>query len=233
LIGALSLQSGSNIELTSLKASSHISLLTGNVRTKHIRSKLLTHLLGSQKLLIDLLGHRNILSRPLTGSASTGQSLSSNTSRTLQTTSTSRHLTRTLRRSTKLLSGKLTRTLSTGQSLSLKSGTNRRHLTRLKGLLVEALTKGSSTNLLGVHLTRSHTFSRNPLRGKSAAKLNLLSRHLLGSEASHRRHTFRSDCLSLRGLHGKPPHLIEIATHLTTTKLSRLTKSSGHLRIGC
>jgi hypothetical protein len=237
LIGSRSFQSRTNIKLTSLKSRGHIGLLTGNVGTKHIRGKLLTHLLGSQKLLIDLLGHRNVLSRALTSSTRTGKGLTRNTSRALQTTRASRHLTRTLRGSTNLLSRKLTRALSPRHSLSLKRLTDRRHLLCLKGLLVKRLTKGSSPNPLRSYLTRSHPFSRyalssHTLRCKSATKLNLLSCHLLGSEPLRRRHPLRADGLSLRSLHGKPTHLIQIATHLTPAKLSSLTKRSSHFRIG-
>ena len=144
----------------------------------------LTSLLGSKKLLVNLLGHRNVLSSSLTSRTSTGQSLSRDSSSTLQATCTSSHLTGSLSGSTKLLSRKLAGGSSPSQTLSLKSLTERRKLLIAKSLLIERLTKGSRSNTFSSYLTSSYTFSRYTLRRKRSSHLKLLSSHLLWGKAS-------------------------------------------------
>jgi hypothetical protein len=78
LIGKGRTELGIHVELTSLKLGSNIALLTLDVSTQNIRGKLLAHLLGPKELLVDLLRHRQILSRTLTGSSRTGKSLTRN-----------------------------------------------------------------------------------------------------------------------------------------------------------
>jgi hypothetical protein len=232
LISPSHIRSRSHIKLTSLKGRSRISLLTRNVGLKHIGSKLLPHLLRSKKLLIDLSSSRNVLSRTLTGQSSPSQGLTSNAGGAFKTARTSRHLTRTLSRRTNLFRRKLTSILRQGKRTILKSLSHTRLLLSLKGLLIKRLTKLALTNLLGINLTSSDSFSRNALRSESSSYLKLLSRYLLRSEARRSRKALRTDGLSLRSLHGKPPHLIQVAAHLPTTKLSSLTQSRSHLGIG-
>jgi hypothetical protein len=232
LIGPRGLKTSANIKLTSLKRRSRIGLLTRNVRTKHIRSQRLTRLLGPQKLLVNLLGNGNVLSRALTSRTSPSQSLTSDASRAFQTARTSRHLSGSLRGSTKLLSRKLPRSRSPRQPLRLKSLTQRANLLVAQSLLIEGFTKSPSAHTLSGHLTSGHTLSRYALRRKGSCHLKLLSRHLLRSEARRSRKALRTDGLSLRSLHGKPPHLIQVAAHLATTKLSSLTQSRRHFGIG-
>ena len=81
LIGALSLKAGSHVKLTSLKGHCRIGLLTGDIRLKHSRGKLLTHLLSAEKLLVNLLSSRNVLHTALAGKTSPSQGFTRDTSR--------------------------------------------------------------------------------------------------------------------------------------------------------
>jgi hypothetical protein len=231
LIGPRSIEGAADVELTSLKLGSNIRLLTGNVRSEHIRSQRLTLLLGSEKLLINLLGQSDVLHRPFPRSARTGKRLTGNGRIVSQTTGSRKALTGALRSRPDLLRGKLAGGRSTGHPLSLQRLRQRALLLGLKSLLIEGLTKSPSANLTRLHLSGSNALRSRPLRGKNAPKLNLLRGNLLRSEPTHRRHSFRTNGLSLGSLHRKPPHLVQIATSLTPTHRLGLSQSRRHLRI--
>lgn len=182
LISQIAPQHRLHVELTSLKLGANIGLLTLDVGTKNIRRKLLTSLLGSQKLGIDALRGSQVLELTLTGSPRTGQSLTRDTGNVLQTTRRGKPLTRTLSGRPKLVRRKLARGLRHRQSLGLEGLGKRGELLVLKSLLIEALSESPSSHLSSLHLTsphplRLHSLGLNLLRGEHPSRGHLIGAH--------------------------------------------------------
>jgi hypothetical protein len=136
LIGPRSIEGAADVELTSLKLGSNVGLLTGNVRPEHIRSQRLTLLLGSKKLLVDLLGSSDVLHRPLTRSPRTGESLARNGRIVHQTTGRSKALTGALRSRPNLLGRELAGGHRHRQTTSLQNLRKRALLLGVQSLLI-------------------------------------------------------------------------------------------------